>query len=125
MQSPQTDPRRIQRTFRNLSQEEIADVEQASMLSRLGWAKDVGWETLLESQRILIISEAGAGKTYECRAQQQVLWEKGEPAFYLDLSQLAANNLLDLLSREEEERLDAWLAAQSEVATFFLTRLMS
>lgn len=51
MQSPQTNRHRIQRTFRNLSQEEIADVEQTSMLSRLGWAKDVGWETLLESQR--------------------------------------------------------------------------
>lgn len=120
MQSPQTNRHRIQRTFRNLSQEEIADVEHASMMSRLGWAKDVGWETLLESQRILIVSEAGAGKTYECRAQQQALWESGQPAFYLELSQLAANNLSDLLSREEEERLDAWLAAQSVIATFFL-----
>lgn len=111
---------RIQRTFRNLSQEEIADIEQASLLSRLGWAKDVSWETLLESQRVLIISEAGAGKTFECRAQQQALWEKGEPAFFLELSQLATTNLPDLLSREEEERLEDWLAAQSEIATFFL-----
>src|SRR5471030_806955 len=99
---------RIQRTFRNLSQEEIADIEQASLLSRLGWAKDVSWETLLESQRVLIISEAGAGKTFECRAQQQALWEKGEPAFFLELSQLATTNLPDLLSREEEERLEDW-----------------
>jgi hypothetical protein len=120
MPTQQNNRHRIQRTFRNLSQEEVADIESASMLSRLGWAKDVGWETLLESQRILIVSEAGAGKTYECRAQQQALWENGEPAFYLELSQLAANNLSDLLSRDEEERLDAWLAAQSEIATFFL-----
>ncbi|MDD1134102.1 hypothetical protein [Pseudomonas shahriarae] len=120
MQSPHKSNPRIQRTFRNLSQEEIADIEQASLLSRLGWAKDVGWETLLESQRVLIVSEAGAGKTYECRAQQQALWEKGEPAFFLELSQLATANLPDLLSREEEERLEAWQAAQSEIATFFL-----
>lgn len=111
---------RIQRTFRNLSQEEITDLEQASLLSRLGWAKDVGWEALLESQRILIISEAGSGKTFECRAQQQVLWERGEPSFFLELSQLAATNLPDMLSIEEEERLKAWQAAQSEIATFFL-----
>jgi hypothetical protein len=120
MQSLQKTNQRIQRTFRNLSQEEIADIEQASLLSRLGWAKDVGWETLLESQRVLIVSEAGAGKTYECRAQQQALWDQGEPAFFLELSQLATNNLPDLLSREEEVRLEAWLAAQSEIATFFL-----
>jgi hypothetical protein len=48
----------------------------------LGWAKDIGREALLESQRILIVSEAGAGKTYECQTQQQILWHKGEPAFF-------------------------------------------
>lgn len=120
MQSLQKTNQRIQRTFRNLSQEEIADIEQASLLSRLGWAKDVGWEALLESQRILIVSEAGAGKTYECQTRQQALWHQGEPAFFLELSQLATTNLPDLLSREEEERFDAWLATQSEVVTFFL-----
>lgn len=111
---------RIQRNFRNLSQDEIADIEQASLLPRLGWAKSVGWETLLESQRVLIVSEAGAGKTYECRAQQQALWDQGEAAFFLELSQLATTNLPDLLSLEEEVRLEAWLASQSEIATFFL-----
>jgi len=52
------------------------------LLSQLGWAKDIGREALLESQRILIVSEAGAGKTYECQTQQQILWHKGEPAFF-------------------------------------------
>lgn len=110
----------VQRTFRDLSQEEIADVERATMLSQVGWSGAVGWDRLLESRRILIISEAGAGKTYECRSQQQALWGQGEPAFYLDLAQLANSNLRDLLSVDEEARLEAWLAAQSEVATFFL-----
>lgn len=111
---------RIQRTFRDLSHEEIADVERASMLVQMGWSGALGWDRLLESRRVLIISEAGAGKTYECRTQQKTLWDQGEPAFYLDLAQLAANNLVDLLSAEEEARLEAWLAAQSDVATFFL-----
>lgn len=111
---------RIKRTFRDLSQEEIADVDRAIMLARMGWAGAVGWDRLLESQRVLIISEAGAGKTYECRTQQQALWGQGDPAFYLELAQLATDNLRDLLSVDEESRLDAWLAAQSDIATFFL-----
>lgn len=110
----------IRRTFCDLSQEEIANIEQASMLARMGWSGAFGWDELLKSQRVLIISEAGAGKTYECRAQQQALWDEGEPAFYLDLAQLARNDLRELLSENEEARLDAWLVAQSEVATFFL-----
>ncbi len=110
------------RTFRDLSQEEMSDVEMTSMLGEIGWRTAFSWETLLKSQRVLIISEAeaGAGKTYECRSQQQALWAQGAPAFYLELAELATDHLRDLLSAEEEERLDAWLAAQSDVASFFL-----
>lgn len=111
---------RIQRTFGDISQEGFADIEQASVLVRMRWSGSIGWDKLLESQRILIISEAGAGKTYECRTQQQTLWSRGDPAFYLELAQLAANNLRDLLLVDEEARFDAWLTAQSDVATFFL-----
>lgn len=116
---------RIQRTFGDISQEGFADIEQASVLVRMRWSGSIGWDKLLESQRILIISEAGAGKTYECRTQQQTLWSRGDPAFYLELAQLAANNLRDLLLVDEEARFDAWLTAQSDVATFFSTQLMS
>lgn len=118
--APQNVETRIQRTFRDLSQEEVSDFERALFLTKMGWSGAFGWEKLLESQRVLIISEAGAGKTYECRAQQEALWGQGEPAFYLDLAELATNNLRDLLSENEEARLDAWLAAQSDIATFFL-----
>lgn len=112
--------RSVQRTFGDLSQDESADIERVLMLARTGWSGAYGWEKLLKSQRILIVSEAGAGKTHECRSQQRRLWKQGEPAFYLDLAQLSTNNLRDLLSMEEESRLDAWVAAQSDVATFFL-----
>lgn len=111
---------RIQRSFGDISQEGFADIEQASVLARMRWSGAIGWDKLLESQRILIISEAGAGKTYECRTQQQTLWSRGDPAFYLELAQLAANNLRDLLLVDEEARFNAWLSAQSGVATFFL-----
>ncbi|XEG75446.1 hypothetical protein QA447_14795 [Pseudomonas sp. abacavir_1] len=111
---------RIQRTFCELSQKGVTDIEQASILARMKQSGAFDWGKLLESQRILIISEAGAGKTYECRMQQQALWELGDPAFYLELAELATNNLRDLLSTEEETRFDAWLVSQSDVATIFL-----
>ena len=67
-----------------------------------------------------MISEAGAGKTHECREQAQRLWDAGEPAFFVELAGLAAGDLRGLLDGDEEARLDAWLSSQSDVATLFL-----
>lgn len=108
----------IERTFRDLADDE--ELEQLSLLSTWGWSGAFGWPELLKSDRVLVVSEAGAGKTYECRAQRDSLWDAGEAAFYLDLAALNNDNLRDLLSADEETRLDNWLTAQSDVATFFL-----
>ncbi|MBA3518513.1 MAG: ATP-binding protein [Rhizobiales bacterium] len=116
-----SDPPAIKRSFRDLSDEEVADIEKASVLARIGWTGSFGWDELLRSQRVLIVSEAGAGKTHECQAQQAKLWNAGEPAFFLDLATLAVSSVREMLGGDgEEERLDAWLRSQSDVATFFL-----
>ncbi|MBL0446959.1 ATP-binding protein [Aeromonas veronii] len=66
------------------------------------------------------MSEAGSGKTHECREQARLLAAKGEAAFFVELASLASTHLRDLLGYEEEARFDLWLASQAEVATFFL-----
>lgn len=86
----------------------------------MGWTGAIGWSELLRSQRVLIVSEAGAGKTYECRAEHAARWEAGEPAFFFELAELSRNNPSDLLDAEEQERFDAWRTSQSDVATVFL-----
>jgi hypothetical protein len=113
-------PPSIKRSFYDLSDAEVADIEKASALAKAGWTRSFSWDELLHSQRVLIVSEAGAGKTYECRTQQEKLWKTGEPAFFLDLATLAGSSVRDMLDVPEEERLDAWLRSQSEIATFFL-----
>ena len=67
-----------------------------------------------------MISEAGAGKTHECREIAKHLWDAGEPAFFVELAALGAGDLRSLPDEDEETRLDAWLLSQSDVATFFL-----
>lgn len=113
-------PSSIKRSFRDLSDAEVANIEKAFTLARSGWTGSFGWDELLRSQRVLIVSEAGAGKTYECQDQQAKLWNVGEPAFFMDLATLAGSSVREMLSDDEEERLDAWLRSQSEIATFFL-----
>ena len=110
----------IERTFQNIPEGKISDADQHSFLISLGWWRGTIWDDLLRSRRVLMISEAGAGKTYECRGQAQRLYDAGEPAFFVELAALAARDLRSLLDDDEEARLDAWLSSQSDVATFFL-----
>ena len=110
----------IQRTFQNIPEGKLSEADQQSFLISMGWLTGTTWEDLLRSKRVLMISEAGAGKTYECRGQAQHLYDAGEPAFFVELAALAARDLRSLLDDDEEARLDAWLSSQSDVATFFL-----
>lgn len=120
MSSVNTQSSRIRRTFGTLSQEKAADIENLMLRDHLGLTPTIDWDALLKSMRVLIVSEAGTGKTFECRTQHQHLWEGGEPAFFLELSDLAQSPFEDLLSQEEENRFHAWHTSQSDVATFFL-----
>ena len=110
----------INRTFEDVAEGEIGEADQQPFLGSLGWGRGSTWDDLLRSRRVLIISEAGAGKTYECRTQTIRLLAAGEPAFFLELAALATEELRSLLDADEEVRLDDWLTSQSEVATFFL-----
>ena len=110
----------IERTFQRIPKGKLADADQQSFLVSLGWSGGIAWEELLRSKRVLMVSEAGAGKTYECRKQAEKLWNAGEPAFFVELAGLATKDLQDLLDDDEERRLNAWLSSQSDVVTFFL-----
>lgn len=110
----------IERTFQDIPEGKLSEADQQSFLVELGRSRGTKWSDILRSRRVLIISEAGAGKTYECRKQAQRLWAAGQPAFFIEMAQLASGELRSLLDHDEEERLDAWLASQSDIATFFL-----
>ena len=78
----------IERTFQNIPEGKLSGADQQSFLASLDWSRGTTWKDLLRSRRVLMISEAGAGKTYECRRQAQRLWDAGEPAFFVDLADL-------------------------------------
>ena len=110
----------IERTFQNIPEDKLSEADHQSFLISLGWSGETTWEDLLRSRRVLMISEAGAGKTYECRGHTKRLWDVGEPAFFIEMAALATGDLRSLLDDDEETRLNAWLSSQSDVATFFL-----
>ena len=110
----------IERTFKAIPEGKIEESDNQSYLAGFGRSSGTNWQNLLRSKRVLIVSEAGSGKTYECQKQCEQLWDAGDPAFFLELATLANGELRSMLSAEEEERFDRWLSSQSEVATFFL-----
>jgi hypothetical protein len=110
----------ISRLFRDLSDKDVAEAEEASQWARWGLTAGFKWEDLIKARRVLIVSEAGAGKTYECQACQKRLWDSGEPAFFLELAILADKEVGAMISPAEQVRFDQWRRSQSEMATFFL-----
>ncbi|MGO8049232.1 hypothetical protein [Rhizobium leguminosarum] len=108
------------RKFKDIPEDKIADPKERDLLYRFGLSGGSDWEDLLRSKRILIISEAGVGKTHECQARCDILEAQGEAAFFLELAVLSGSDVRRLLSPAQRARLDAWQRSQSEVATFFL-----
>lgn len=60
-----TQSSRIRRTFGTLSQEKAADIENLMLRDQLGLTPTIDWDELQKSMRVLIVSEAGTGKTFE------------------------------------------------------------
>jgi hypothetical protein len=99
-----------------------ASASEASIDSRenvhLGQA--IEWSALLESQRVLLVAEAGAGKTYECEAQAEDLFKRGEAAFFLRLEAVAASGIRSALNGEQlKKRFDDWRASSSQIGYLF------
>ncbi|UHH09666.1 hypothetical protein LU699_15595 [Luteimonas fraxinea] len=110
----------VVRTFFNLPNEYSDDPERAEFLTGFTDRGKVDWPTLLESDRALIVSEAGMGKTYECQRMQEQLWDEGHPAFFVELAALGDASIEDGFDPDERARFDAWKSAHTERAIFFL-----
>ena len=113
-------PLPISRSFRDLSADEIKDPEMLMALAEFGWSGTFDWQKLLESERILILSEAGAGKTHECKAQVRELSARGEAAFFFALEALSKQEIEYLQSPDERARFQGWQQDGSSTAYFFL-----
>lgn len=111
--------RMIRRVFRDLNEEQVNDAESAALIHHPLFGRRNYWEDILESRLILLLSEAQSGKSYECQNQQEEMWAKGEPAFFVELASVASQPWRELRSQEESDRLEIWRRG-SGIATIFL-----
>lgn len=80
------------------------------------------WDQVLTTRHVVVLGEAGTGKTTEFRRQTEFLDGSGTRAFFIEIVALARDGLRAGLLIDEEARLDAWQASDEE-AVFFLDSL--
>jgi hypothetical protein len=110
----------LSRRFHDLTKSELEDPDRLAALAESSILKADGWPELLQHPRVLILAEAGTGKTAEMREQVRRLQTDGKPAFFIPLELLSREQLTDLLSAAEEHAFHTWKASEQSIAWFFL-----
>lgn len=110
----------LQRRFHEVTDSELEDIESLLAWSGSEFGPDIGWSELLQYARVILLAEAGAGKSEEMREQARRLTGEGRFAFFFPLESLDQDPVTDILSTAEEKRFDRWKADVRESAWFFL-----
>lgn len=108
------------RSFRDLTPEELADPEFLTAPHTYQFRSVTNWDDLFKSDRIMLLSEGGTGKTHECTSQVKKIVGAGGVAFFIPLEELAQKRLPDILSPDDERLLQTWRSDEKSVAIFFL-----
>ena len=110
----------LKRRFHELTDEEQEDTELLVSLSAYEFGPTIGWPDLLEHARVIVLAEAGAGKTREMEEQAKHLEEEGRFAFFLPLDDLDREPMANILCPLDRKRFEAWKADGKALSWFFL-----
>ena len=114
----------LERRFREPTDEELEDVERFGFLNSYDFLPGVfGWSKLLTYSRVILLAEAGSGKTEEMKQQKKKLVEAEKFAFFVPLESLDPKRLTKRLSPEEKRRFKQWKSEGQAPGWFFLDAL--
>lgn len=101
----------LNRTFHELTsnyENDDADIRQV-----LGLGGRLSWQNLVEDYRLIILSEAGSGKTAEIRNIAHDLKSQGKDAFFLRLEHIS-NDFEDAFEIGTYNEFESWLTSGRE-----------
>lgn len=110
----------LNRGFRDLTQSEVEDPELLLALADSHLFKQASWKDILLHPRVLILAEAGSGKTAEMREKVRQLRARGEAAFFIPIETLDRENVTEVLDSDDVRAFEVWKAKDEAVAWFFL-----
>lgn len=96
----------LNRKFSKWRSEETLD-EDIALFER-GFIGDATWDELLKYQRVILLAEAGSGKSRELEERAKRLDMSGEYAFHATVQNVAKEGLAQALDGPSRTRLEAW-----------------
>lgn len=111
----------LQRQFHDVPKDaEPEETEHLVSLSGYEFGPNFGWSELLKPKLVILLAEAGSGKTREMKEQAKRLVQEGRFAFFVALDDLDRESVVNVLSPDEGASFDRWKANGQETAWFFL-----
>jgi hypothetical protein len=91
------------------------------LITRFGRSAELSsWESISANRRVVILAEAGSGKTVEMREQARRRTDAGQFAFYATVEDVGRDGLVDALAFGDRARLASWRGTPDESAWFFV-----
>jgi hypothetical protein len=106
----------LNRQFVAWGDEDPADAETRFLMGRLNGSLD--WPQLLKKHRVVILAEAGSGKSEELTAQAKLQRNAGNYAFCTTVQEVARDGLPGCLDAEDRKQFEAWKASESPAWIF-------
>ena len=100
----------LNRQFVDWGDKDPADAERF-LVGRLNGSLD--WPMLLEKHRVVILAEAGSGKSEELAARAELQRNAGYYAFCTTVQEVARDGLPDCLGADDRKDFEAWKASES------------
>jgi hypothetical protein len=106
----------LNRQFVDWGDKDPAEAETRFLMGRLNGS--LGWPMLLEKHRVVILAEAGSGKSEELAAQAELQHQAGNYAFCTTVQEVARDGLPGCLGADDRTRFEAWKASESPAWIF-------
>lgn len=107
----------LERKF-SLVSPEAEQSSETDYASLVGFSKAITWRELESQYRVVILADAGAGKTFEMLTQARKMSAQKLPAFFIRIEDID-NDFVQSFDVGTEEQFERWLTS-SEPAWFFL-----
>lgn len=107
----------LNRRFHEWSDKEPPDAEMRRL-----WGLDdggIGWEQLLTKRRVVVLAEAGSGKSTEFEERARVMAQSHDYVFHASVEDVGRDGLNDALSVDARNKLAEWRRAPDD-AWFFI-----
>lgn len=102
----------LHRTFHEIAKDS-PEHDEIDVSQSFRFGESLRWNNLITEYRLIILSEAGSGKTAEIRNVARALMEQGKPAFFLRLEHISTD-FEDAFEVGSYEAFNEWLATAEE-----------